>query len=138
MCIPRSPSDSIDITHSGDRVRNNGRLAQLVARFLHTEEVISSSLVSPTTTSPRERAALAPCSCWLGLRRLTAIVRGRTVCARVGTSVPGRAVSVVPNGNSRSAEASPQRLGRADTGAARAFLTPCDGRGRGAGAGAEK
>src|SRR5688572_28314857 len=25
-----------------------GRLAQLVARFLHTEEVISSSLVSPT------------------------------------------------------------------------------------------
>ncbi len=26
----------------------NGRLAQLVARFLHTEEVISSSLVSPT------------------------------------------------------------------------------------------
>ena len=27
----------------------HGRLAQLVARFLHTEEVISSSLVSPTT-----------------------------------------------------------------------------------------
>ncbi len=26
----------------------DGRLAQLVARFLHTEEVISSSLVSPT------------------------------------------------------------------------------------------
>ena len=30
-----------------------GRLAQLVARFLHTEEVISSSLVSPTTEGPR-------------------------------------------------------------------------------------
>ena len=29
---------------------SHGRLAQLVARFLHTEEVISSSLVSPTTT----------------------------------------------------------------------------------------
>src|SRR4051812_9236955 len=29
--------------------RADGRLAQLVARFLHTEEVISSSLVSPTT-----------------------------------------------------------------------------------------
>src|SRR5690606_33598206 len=27
-----------------------GRLAQLVARFLHTEEVIGSSPVSPTTT----------------------------------------------------------------------------------------
>ena len=34
----------------------DGRLAQLVARFLHTEEVISSSLVSPTTGpgTPRE------------------------------------------------------------------------------------
>src|SRR3954468_12161537 len=30
----------------------DGRLAQLVARFLHTEEVISSSLVSPTTQFP--------------------------------------------------------------------------------------
>ena len=33
-------------------IRRHGRLAQLVARFLHTEEVISSSLVSPTS-SPR-------------------------------------------------------------------------------------
>ena len=32
--------------------RGHGRLAQLVARFLHTEEVISSSLVSPTGRSP--------------------------------------------------------------------------------------
>lgn len=32
-----------------------GRLAQLVARFLHTEEVISSSLVSPTTEPPLRR-----------------------------------------------------------------------------------
>lgn len=30
---------------------NDGRLAQLVARFLHTEEAIGSSPVSPTTTS---------------------------------------------------------------------------------------
>ncbi len=35
------------------RSRGNGRLAQLVARFLHTEEVIGSSPVSPTE-SPRE------------------------------------------------------------------------------------
>ena len=32
-----------------DSVGSRGRLAQLVARFVHTEEVISSSLVSPTT-----------------------------------------------------------------------------------------
>ena len=35
------------------RSRGNGRLAQLVARFLHTEEVIGSSPVSPTEL-PRE------------------------------------------------------------------------------------
>lgn len=34
-----------------------GRLAQLVARFLHTEEVISSSLVSPTPSVNRSRRA---------------------------------------------------------------------------------
>ena len=33
-------------------LRSFGRLAQLVARFLHTEEVISSSLVSPTAKTP--------------------------------------------------------------------------------------
>src|SRR3954447_22223232 len=33
----------------------HGRLAQLVARFLHTEEVISSSLVSPTGYSTSTR-----------------------------------------------------------------------------------
>ena len=30
----------------------SGRLAQLVARFLHTEEVVSSSLASPTAQPP--------------------------------------------------------------------------------------
>ena len=35
-------------------------MAQLVARFLHTEEVISSSLVSPTDTALRETAAHPP------------------------------------------------------------------------------
>ena len=38
--------------------RRRGRLAQLVARFLHTEEVISSSLVSPTAERDAEQA---PC-----------------------------------------------------------------------------
>ena len=40
------------ISHTGGAsaiVFLRGRLAQLVARFVHTEEVISSSLVSPTT-----------------------------------------------------------------------------------------
>ncbi|CAD5998677.1 protein of unknown function [Agreia sp. COWG] len=31
----------------------SGRLAQLVARFVHTEEVIGSSPVSPTHEKPR-------------------------------------------------------------------------------------
>ena len=40
--------------------RGDGRLAQLVARFLHTEEVISSSLVSPTITKPPVRPGVSP------------------------------------------------------------------------------
>lgn len=40
------------------KIGAHGRLAQLVARFLHTEEVISSSLVSPTTTPPFSVIAL--------------------------------------------------------------------------------
>ena len=36
--------------------RGHGRLAQLVARFLHTEEVIGSSPVSPTQSVLREHA----------------------------------------------------------------------------------
>ena len=36
-----------------------GRLAQLVARFLHTEEVIGSSPVSPTIKGPRISAGLS-------------------------------------------------------------------------------
>lgn len=40
-----------------------GRLAQLVARFLHTEEVISSSLVSPTTEGPRFTGGLRRSRC---------------------------------------------------------------------------
>ena len=45
--------------------QRSGRLAQLVARFVHTEEVISSSLVSPTTswhtlTCPRPSSATIP------------------------------------------------------------------------------
>ena len=39
---------------------SHGRLAQLVARFLHTEEVISSSLVSPTTTYSLTRSIGLP------------------------------------------------------------------------------
>ena len=35
-----------------------GRLAQLVARFLHTEEVIGSSPVSPTERAPQNTAGL--------------------------------------------------------------------------------
>ena len=44
------------ISHTGGAsaiVFLRGRLAQLVARFVHTEEVISSSLVSPTATKTR-------------------------------------------------------------------------------------
>jgi MFS family permease len=36
------------------RIITHGRLAQLVARFLHTEEVIGSSPVSPTLSTPVE------------------------------------------------------------------------------------
>lgn len=36
-------------------------MAQLVARFLHTEEVISSSLVSPTMSSRRETWVCPTC-----------------------------------------------------------------------------
>ena len=50
MCIPVPRSASIETRSRNPRPRTHGRLAQLVARFLHTEEVISSSLVSPTTT----------------------------------------------------------------------------------------
>ncbi len=51
MCIGPLPSASIGSRGpvSGPQ---DGRLAQLVARFLHTEEVISSSLVSPTAAGP--------------------------------------------------------------------------------------
>ena|GEM_PF-1791521 len=49
MCIRGPESASIE---SRSRSRMHGRLAQLVARFLHTEEVISSSLVSPTRVKP--------------------------------------------------------------------------------------
>ena len=49
MCIRAPESASIE---SRSRSRMHGRLAQLVARFLHTEEVISSSLVSPTKEKP--------------------------------------------------------------------------------------
>ena len=37
-----------DIRYYRSARKCDGRLAQLVARFVHTEEVISSSLVSPT------------------------------------------------------------------------------------------
>lgn len=48
MCNPGARSASIECRSRELRPRACGRLAQLVARFLHTEEVISSSLVSPT------------------------------------------------------------------------------------------
>src|SRR6218665_737964 len=38
--------------HRGYREWQRGRLPQLVARFLHTEEVIGSSPVSPTGENP--------------------------------------------------------------------------------------
>src|SRR4051794_21653357 len=41
------------------KIGSRGRLAQLVARFLHTEEVIGSSPVSPTRT-PRPGAPFVP------------------------------------------------------------------------------
>ena len=37
-----------------------GRLAQLVARFVHTEEVVSSSLASPTAASGSAGTKKAP------------------------------------------------------------------------------
>jgi hypothetical protein len=53
MCIPRPASASIESRSRATGCEPHGRLAQLVARFLHTEEVISSSLVSPTRKGPR-------------------------------------------------------------------------------------
>ena len=41
------------VWHRDSAPQSHGRLAQLVARFLHTEEVISSSPVSPTVAPPR-------------------------------------------------------------------------------------
>ena len=63
MCIHGPESASIE---SRSRSRMHGRLAQLVARFLHTEEVISSSLVSPTRDKPPVRRGFFV---RLGLRR---------------------------------------------------------------------
>lgn len=47
--IVPSSSRAVSVEDAGTRSAHIGRLAQLVARFLHTEEVISSSLVSPTS-----------------------------------------------------------------------------------------
>src|SRR5215203_3819087 len=50
MCAPPPSSASIDSAapaRAGSRILI-GRLAQLVARFLHTEEVVGSSPASPT------------------------------------------------------------------------------------------
>ena len=55
MCIRPAPSASIESGHrNGDR-NPHGRLAQLVARFLHTEEVVGSSPASPTMRTPPAR-----------------------------------------------------------------------------------
>jgi SEC-C motif-containing protein len=48
MCVIAPSSASIEFRDCCTAARRIGRLAQLVARFLHTEEVIGSSPVSPT------------------------------------------------------------------------------------------
>jgi hypothetical protein len=48
MCKRAPTSASIDSAARHVRVAADGRLAQLVARFLHTEEVVGSSPASPT------------------------------------------------------------------------------------------
>ncbi len=63
------------------RIVHGGRLAQLVARFLHTEEVIGSSPVSPTTRSPAVAAEVPPLQGALCRASSAGCCRSRSRCA---------------------------------------------------------
>ena len=58
--VHRGAADPLRSSLGSSTRRPSGRLAQLVARFLHTEEVIGSSPVSPTISPAHADAPLPP------------------------------------------------------------------------------